>query len=101
MRPTRGQAGRPYVPLFGLAPDGVCPTDPVTGTAGELLPRHFTLIPTKSRRYVSVALSVGSPLLGVTQHPARRSSDFPLLPKKEGRGDRPACLTRLQSSIKP
>ncbi len=24
-RPTRGQAGRPYVPLFGLAPDGVCP----------------------------------------------------------------------------
>jgi len=29
-------------------------------------------------RYVSVALSVGSPLLGVTQHPARWSSDFPL-----------------------
>jgi len=28
-------------------------------------------------RYVSVALSVGSPLLGVTQHPARWSSDFP------------------------
>ena len=28
-------------------------------------------------RFVSVALSVGSPLLGVTQHPARWSSDFP------------------------
>jgi len=28
-------------------------------------------------RYVSVALSVGSPLLGVTQHLARWSSDFP------------------------
>ena len=26
-RPTRGQAGRPSVPLFGLAPDGVYPTD--------------------------------------------------------------------------
>ncbi len=45
--------------------------------AGELLPHHFTLTPTKSGRYVSVALSVGSPLLGVTQHPARWSSDFP------------------------
>ncbi len=30
-----------------------------------------------ANRYVSVALSVGSPLLGVTQHPARWSSDFP------------------------
>jgi len=28
-------------------------------------------------RFVSVALSVGFPLLGVTQHPARWSSDFP------------------------
>ncbi len=49
--------------------------------AGELLPHHFTL--TRSQcyqcgRYVSVALSVGSPLLGVTQHPARWSPDFPL-----------------------
>ena len=44
--------------------------------AGELLPRHFTLACT-GKRYVSVALSVGLPLLGVTQHPARRSSDFP------------------------
>jgi hypothetical protein len=45
--------------------------------AGELLPHHFTLAPTKSGRYVSVALSIGLPLLGVTQRPARRSSDFP------------------------
>jgi len=44
--------------------------------AGELLPHHFTLT-RKIGRCVSVALSVGSPLLGVTQHPARRSSDFP------------------------
>ena len=45
--------------------------------AGELLPHHFTLAPLKAGRYVSVALSIGSPLLGVTQHPARWSSDFP------------------------
>src|SRR5436305_1012992 len=44
--------------------------------AGELLPHHFTLA-RRSRRYVSVALSLGSPPLGVTQHPALRSSDFP------------------------
>ena len=45
-------------------------------TAGELLPHHFNLTG-KCRRYVSVALSLGSPPLGVTQHPALRSSDFP------------------------
>ena len=51
---------------------------------GELLPRRFTL----ARNEVgtppvgglfSVALSVGLPLLGVTQHPALGSSDFPHL----------------------
>ena len=37
--------------------------------AGELLPHHFTLTrPYGRRRYVSVALSLGSPPLGVTQH---------------------------------
>jgi hypothetical protein len=46
--------------------------------AGELLPHHFTLALQAEGRCVSVALSVGSPLLGVTQHPARWSSDFPL-----------------------
>jgi len=61
--------------------------------AGELLPHHFTLTllrrgdgrggkpspshPLFGGRYVSVALSVGSLLLGVAQHLARRSSDFP------------------------
>ena len=52
--------------------------------AGELLPHHFTLtLPLGEGRYVSVALSVGLPLLGVTQHPARWSSDFPPFPKEE------------------
>jgi len=36
-------------------------------------------------RYVSVALSVGSPRLGVTQHRALRSSDFPPFGQKGGR----------------
>ena len=38
----------------------------------------FPPLPQK-RRYLSVALSLRSPSLGVTQHPALRSSDFPLL----------------------
>lgn len=63
-------------------------------TAGELLTRHFTLtryLLAKVRwRYVSVALSVGSPLPGVTRHPVRRSSDFP--PGPEGPGGCPLCL---------
>ena len=45
--------------------------------AGALLPHRFTLT-RRSERSVSVALSVASPRLGVTQHPARWSSDFPL-----------------------
>ena len=48
--------------------------------AGELLPHHFTLTlrwHTSAGRYVSVALSLGSPPLVVSQHPALWSSDFP------------------------
>ena len=69
------------------------PDAPVTRGIRELLPHDFTLIPIRLRfgsrvpdrvgtsgRYVSVALSVGLPLLGVTQHPARWSSDFPPYP---------------------
>jgi len=47
-------------------------------TAGELLPRLSTLTRLiQAWRYISVALSLGSPLLGVTQHSALWSSDFP------------------------
>ena len=45
--------------------------------SGELLPRHFTLIPIRSGRCVSVALSVGLPRPAVSGHPTRWSSDFP------------------------
>ena len=44
--------------------------------AGELLPRLSTLTD-KSRRYISVALSLRSPSAAVSRYPALRSSDFP------------------------
>jgi hypothetical protein len=46
--------------------------------AGELLPRLSTLTPARrQRRYLSVALSLKSPSVGVTHYPALGSSDFP------------------------
>ena len=60
--------------------------------SGELLPHHFTLIPIESGRYVSVALSVGSPRPTVSGHPTRRSSDFP--PRlRVGAVARPPCAS--------
>jgi len=97
--PRLGRVSPPVPrPLLGLAPGGVCLAGPVTRTAGEPLPHLFTLtaleaggwrlegqmiqvltssIQHPKRRYVSVALSIGSPRLGVTQHRALWSSDFP------------------------
>jgi len=80
--------------LFDLAPGGVCRADAVTHVAGELLPHRFTLTAfhsdeeRKDGGLLSVALSVGFPPLGVTQHPALRSPDFP--PVTSVTGDRPA-----------
>src|SRR6266581_4497338 len=64
-------------PLFGLAPGGACRADAVTRAAGELLPHRFTLTALAHGGLFSVALSVGSPPLAVSQHPALRSPDFP------------------------
>ena len=44
--------------------------------AGELLPRLSTLTG-QGRRYLSVALSLGSPPAAVSRYPALWSSDFP------------------------
>ena len=76
------EAGHTSPPLFGLAPGGVYRAGPVTGTAGALLPHRFTLARSAScdvpvGGLLSVALSVGSRPLGVTQHPALWSPDFP------------------------
>ena len=86
-----GAVVSPYSVLLrvGFARPADLPAD------GELLPRHFTLA-RRNERYVSVALSVGLPLLGVTQHPARWSSDFPPVFRT---GGHPVYLTYLYSSI--
>ena len=57
--------------LLDLALDGVCLASPVTWAAGGLLHRRFTLTPASNAYWsvmLSVALSVESPRLGVTQH---------------------------------
>ena len=67
-------------PLFGLAPDGVYRATPV---AGDAVGSYPTISPLPYSRYggiLSVALSVGSPRLGVIQHHALCSSDFPHQP---------------------
>ena len=92
-RPTRGWAPTRRSP--GVSSDGDSrtghpgpPIRPCSGwglpglrcyhRSGELLPRRFTLTPpSREGRYVSVALSVGSPRPAVSGHPARWSSDFP------------------------
>jgi hypothetical protein len=63
--------------------------------AGGLLPHHFTLAGAR-RRCLSVALSFGSPRLGVTQRPALWSPDFPPRPlagteRSPVRLDPPGC----------
>ena len=65
--------GFPIVPLFGLAPDGVYLGRPV---ARPPVSSYLAISPLLFERYVSVALSVGSPLLGVTQHLARGARTF-------------------------
>ena len=72
--------------LFGLAPGGVCLAADVTIGTGKLLPHRFTLTLLARGGLFSVALSCSSPRLGVTQHPALRSPDFPPVPYK-GTGD--------------
>ena len=64
------------LPLFGLAPDEVFPATCVTAGA---VSSYLTIspLPDELGGIFSVALSVESPPLGVTQHPVLRSSDFP------------------------
>jgi hypothetical protein len=55
------------------------PCQPCHQGCGELLPRLFTLTPRHDRGGIfSVALSLGSPPVAVSDHPALWSSDFPL-----------------------
>ena len=70
--------------------------------AGALLPHRFTLTSrrrTGTGRSVSVALSVASPRLGVTQHPSRWSSDFPLRYESEATARPPGTTILLEASV--
>jgi hypothetical protein len=98
VRSTRGhRAGSPQTlaqapkgPL-DLAPGGVYLAVSVTCDAGGLLHHRFTLTlqPRLKGGLLSVALSRGSPRVGVTDHPAVWSPDLPHRAPKDRR-DRPA-----------
>ena len=74
------RAGHPKAILFGLAAGGVCTAGPVTRTAVGSYPA-ISPLPVASRRPIggmfSVALSIGSHRLAVSQHPALCCPDFP------------------------
>src|SRR5258706_13150203 len=86
-QPTRKlitETGGSMTSLFGLAPQGVCRAAPTRVGRGALLPHRFTLTSSSASCDVeaigglfSVALSVASPRLAVSQPAARESSDFP------------------------
>ena len=72
------------VSLFELAPGGACLAAGRPAVARGLLPHDFTLacaLRSRERRaiggVISVALSLGSPRVGVTDLPVLRSPDFP------------------------
>ncbi len=73
-------AGHTMVPLFGLAPSGVCPAASVTTRAVRSY-RTISPLPACVAADIggvfSVALSVDSRPPGVTWHSALRSPDFP------------------------
>ncbi len=76
--------------LLDLAPGGVCRATAVTCGAGGLLHHRFTLTPLSRGGLLSVALSRGSPRVGVTHHLALWSPDFPR-PGHPAAAARPAC----------
>jgi hypothetical protein len=92
---AQGTAGSP----LDLAPGGVYRAAAVTCGAGGLLHRRFTLTPRTRTRggLFSVALSRGSPRVGVTDHPALWSPDLPH--RACARRDRPADSPDLKDTL--
>jgi hypothetical protein len=81
VRPTRDLFDGQPSSLFGLAPGGVCQAGRSPGSLVGSYPTVSPLPVLALRRAIgglfSVALSVGLPRLGVTQHRALWSPDFP------------------------
>ena len=97
-RPTRGLVGH-RIPLFGLAPDGVCPDPRCCHRGGELLPRHFTLIPSARDGMFLWHFPSGCPAPPLAGILARWCSDFSSLPSNRNGGCpallRPTIVVRL------
>jgi len=72
-RPTRGSSEQDYSSLlFGLAPGGVYKAPHISMKPGVLLPHRFTIACVFNKtigRLLSVALSIASQRLRVTEHP--------------------------------
>ena len=105
-----GASGGPPAPCSALLRVGFAqPTS--HPAAGELLPHRFTLAPVRDRRYRArsdrwaVCLCGtfrGSPRLGVAQHPALWSPDFPRQIHRRGRPtDSSAIKYRRRTSPSP
>src|SRR3954466_13511334 len=80
---------------LGLAPGGVYRATPVTWGAGGLLHHRFTLTTVSGGGLLSVALSRGSPRVGVTHHRCVWSPDFPQrgwLPRRDRLADSSAPM---------
>jgi len=78
LKRSRRPASRRMRALLDLAPGGVYQAARVTPGAGGLLHHRFTLTSGQAGGGLfSVALSRGSPRVGVTDHPALRSPDLP------------------------
>lgn len=74
--PSRKQPGKPCF-LCGVAPDRVYSNGRFHTPLGALLPHLSTLTAGNLRRYLSVALALGSPPAAVSSYPVLRCSDFP------------------------
>jgi len=87
-----GKTGHLIAALFGFAPNGACLARTVARPAGELLPHPFTLTakPGVSRRSSLCCACPGLPPLGIAQHSALWSPDFPLGAKMHPAVIRPA-----------
>ena len=107
--PDRSAAAEAAFPLLGFAPGGVYRASQVTLAAGALLPHRFTLTCAATSELVtaiggllSVALSLTSRPVGVTDHPVLRSPDFPLGTTEAAPSDRPIhSLAKAKNRVTP